>query len=622
MPITQLDTENADLNLTSSIVVLTDTPDASNDMLCQGYIVLGDGTKNLDGSGGMFELIVTIGGVTVQPTPQIVGFNTDVRAAVWTTAFPVPTNNEVILKIKSPNGADTDVDTTSYLYDIADKEVDVIKISGDSTAADNLELQYDTTGLFGDTFPSTQVQVGNLTSGSAAINTVAESFTKSGAEPETNTYASTAQQDGVLHIVEDIIATGVTDVYYQFDVGGNGVPVSATWEGYVNGQTDTYLVRAYNWDGTAWETIKTLVAVNSTTIRTETFIFTTSHVGTGANIGKVRLKFYSTDGSTVATDRLTCAYSVVFQSVGYADGAVWVDTTLSNTNTTSFVDGVADNPVSTIAAAKIIADNVGLSLFRIAPGSTITLATSYDNYEFVGYGYTVILGDQSMSGTIFDGAIISGDDDGSNVIETHFYNCAMGNNTLGLFHMENSRLSGDLIIGEAGTYILDSCYSSVAGTGTPSIDFGSGIGNTNLNLRHYSGGIEIKNIGETGTDNMSLEGHGQLVINSNCDPSNSPVIAIRGHFTITDNVSGGFVTGGGTISDAARYDTENLLEGTIEETYTLRDVQKVMFSVLAGISSGGGTPTTIMKDSSGTTDRVTATTTSVGNRTNIVIDTS
>ena len=51
---------------------------------------------------------------------------------------------------------------------------DATSISGDSTAADNLESQYDGTGLTGDTYPATQADVGNLTSGSAAINTTCE----------------------------------------------------------------------------------------------------------------------------------------------------------------------------------------------------------------------------------------------------------------------------------------------------------------------------------------------------------------------------------------------------------------------------------------------------------------
>ena len=55
---------------------------------------------------------------------------------------------------------------------------------------------------------------------------------------------------------------------------------------------------------------------------------------------------------------------------------------------------------------------------------------------------------------------------------------------------------------------------------------------------------------------MSLVGHGQLVLNSNCVGG---TIAIRGSFTITDNVSGGFVAGGGVLSDDARYDTSQIL---------------------------------------------------------------
>lgn len=119
MAIIQLDSENADLDLTSLVTILTDTPDASNHILCQGYVELGYGAKNLDGSGGMFELVVTVGDHTIQPSPQIVGFGTEVRSALWTTIFPVPYNTEVILKVKSPNGADTDIDVMAYLFDVS-----------------------------------------------------------------------------------------------------------------------------------------------------------------------------------------------------------------------------------------------------------------------------------------------------------------------------------------------------------------------------------------------------------------------------------------------------------------------------------------------------------------------
>ena len=142
--IVQLDTENADRDLTSQVTVLTHTPNASNPMLCQGMVYFGDGSKNLDGSGGAFELVVTVGGQTVQPSPQVIDFGTEARATAMTASFPVPANAEVVLKATSPNGADTDVDVTAYLYQV--DAVDVVAVSGDSTAADNLELACDGTG--------------------------------------------------------------------------------------------------------------------------------------------------------------------------------------------------------------------------------------------------------------------------------------------------------------------------------------------------------------------------------------------------------------------------------------------------------------------------------------------
>jgi len=257
---------------------------------------------------------------------------------------------------------------------------------------------------------------------------------------------------------------------------------------------------------------------------------------------------------------------------GYDGGAVWVDSTANNTNTVSGVDGIATNPVSTIAAARTIADALGLRIFKLVPDCSITLAQAFDGYTFDGYGAVVALGDQSINGSVFIGVKINGNDDASNPTRVRYIGCDIDGSTLGQFIACDCRLTGTITLAQTGTYFLDQCYSGVAGVTTPTIDFGV-LGVTNLNMRHYSGGIEIENIGNTGADQMSLEGHGQLILNANCDPSNSPVIAIRGHFTITDNVSGGFVAGGGTLSDNARFAVDQLPGtsgvGAITWTYTV-----------------------------------------------------
>lgn len=434
-------------------------------------------------------------------------------------------------------------------------QTDATQISGDATAADNLESQYDTSGLSGDTFPATQAAVGNLTAGTAAINKTAESFTKAGAEPETNTFTATVAEDGTYHIVED--DSTATDCYYEFDIGGNGVPVSVTWLGYAQSQGDSYTIWAYNWSTPAYEQIGSIDASNGTTPQTNTYSLTTSHVGTGANAGLVRFRFLSADGTAFATDRLLCSFALVNESVGYEGGAIWVKTDGGEAGVEPFVNGTADNPVLTWANALVLSAALGIKKFEIVNGSAIQLSANSDAYTIQGHAYSIDLNGQSCSGASFLDADISGICTGATSI--HFHECTLGNVTAPPSHFLDCALTGTLTMGSAGSFDLSHCRSGVAGTSTPIIDFGSGLNASSLNMRAYSGGIEIRNMGAgTGSYNMSLEGFGQLVIASTCSPTST--IAIRGHFTITDNVAGGFVAGGGVISDDARYDVDQINE--------------------------------------------------------------
>jgi len=125
MAILLLDSENAVRDLkTAAITVLTHTPHATNHVMCAAYLVLGDAGDPLDGTGGDFELTITVGGQTVEPNPQVVTFSTATRAAVWTAPFPVPAAQEVIVKVLSPNAADDTVRTTCYLFDMAPVAID------------------------------------------------------------------------------------------------------------------------------------------------------------------------------------------------------------------------------------------------------------------------------------------------------------------------------------------------------------------------------------------------------------------------------------------------------------------------------------------------------------------
>ena len=434
--------------------------------------------------------------------------------------------------------AEVDANTVS-----TEVTADIVKISGDTAAADNLEATYDGTGYTNDSAPSTQEQVGRLTSGTAAINTVAESFTKSGAEPETNTYTSTFALDGVFHIVED--AAGATDAYYQFDVGGNGVPVSVTWQGYAQSQGDSYTIWAYNYGTTSYEQIGTITAVSGTTIIDETFALTNAHVGTGANIGKVRLRFLSSDGTAFATDRILCSYAVVTKSAGYADGAIWINTNASNTNTEDYVDGTADNPVSTWAAAKTLSASLGIKKFSIVNGSTITLDANSDNFTFVGHEWTLSLGNQSMANTYVEDATVSGTCSGTGI---HFRDCTINTSSLTQADFVRCKFPGQTVtLLSADIYVMTDCGTG-GGVSPPIFDFGAALGNSQIVLSNWSGGVEVANLNAAGADKVSIIGGGKLTIASTCAGG---TIGIHGPCTIVDNVGGGFA---GTINDDGRYD--------------------------------------------------------------------
>jgi hypothetical protein len=235
-------------------------------------------------------------------------------------------------------------------------------------------------------------------------------------------------------------------------------------------------------------------------------------------------------------------------------GFIWIDTNVVNTNTDSYVDGTSDNPVSTIAAANTLASALSISRFRVAPNSSITFAVTQANQEFIGANWTLALGSQNVAGTYVEGATITGIGTGS---DYHFHHCHMGTCTLADGDIMHSSLGGTLTMSAAGDYYLDNCYSAVAGSGTPVIDFGAAVVNSNLSMRHYSGGIQIDNKDATGTDNKSLEGNGQLVVAA----SSGGAISVRGNFKVTNTGSATITYDDNTTSIAAIEADTNELQG-------------------------------------------------------------
>ena len=435
--------------------------------------------------------------------------------------------------------------SAQHALDLDSATVDVGAISGDATAADNLESQYDGTGVTGDTFPATQVQLGQLSVGSAAISTASESYVLTTGAQSSGTFADTTTLNSVYH--EHTDATGVMELYYQFDVGGVGVATTVTVDGRINGNNDDLDgVYAWNWVSSAWDRIGDFTGQTSSSDIERVFDLLTAHTGTASNAGKVRIRFFAASGLTSATlniDRIFTSYAVVSQTVGYADGAIWIDTNGSNTNTENYVDGVADNPVSTWAAALTLSGQLGITRFRVVNGSAITLTGNSDNYSIIGQEYTLAFGGQSTAALYVFGGSVSGVGTGSALLE----DCPVGDITLPPSIMRRCFIFGTITNSGVGDWFINDPRSRVAGAGSPVFDFGTAVGNTNLNIRGNSGGWQLEAMGDTGTDTASIEGWGQ-VIEGTCTAG---TVVVRGNFT-TSGITNL------TLSDDARIDVAQI----------------------------------------------------------------
>ena len=406
-------------------------------------------------------------------------------------------------------------------------------ISGDSAAADNLEAMFDGTGYEDDAAPSTQSQVGQLAVGSASISTVADSYVLTTGTLLSGTVADTETVNKVYQQHED--DAGTLDLYYEFDVGGNGVASEVEIIGRVNGGNDDLTAYAWDWSSSTWDAIGSYDGKSGSADVTNIYSLLFRHTGTGANLGKVRVRLEGTglSNADLYIDQIFISYAVVNQSVGYEGGAVHVDTNGGTAGTESYVNGTADNPVLTWADALTIASNVGLSRFIMTNGSVITLTGNTDNMSLSGRNWTLNLNGQSINETCIMGAAISGISTGNSV---HISDCRIQTCTLGTFWASDCRFEGTLTFASAGSMFLQSCFSE---TGTlPVIDLGAAVGAQVVCLTPLAGGVEVHNI--KAGDLVHVEGTGEIVLDSSCTGG---TLEYAGNFRITDNSAGTTVIG-------------------------------------------------------------------------------
>lgn len=440
----------------------------------------------------------------------------------------------------------------------------IAAIDNDKLAAENLKDTYNGTGYVNGVAPGTQDQASNLTVAGSASKTPAllspNGFVVAFGENEANNEDATRPLDGTTHDIEaqDDTGTEKIDVYYEMNVGA-GIPSEVTWHGRLDrggGGAKNIDVQVQDVDADTWRTIGNITS--SILLQTETFDIFINEVGTGDDLGTVRIRFLTGSASFTATTKLLTDQIFVSFNTGSISNldAIYFDSNESNTNT-GHGDGVPGNPVSSEAAVNTLLAARNLHKVEVAPGSTVTFATSHDNEFWEGVNWDLALGGQSIVGITVSGAGVSGVAAGTGTTQTYI-NCRMGATShIKGTHIHTSGIMGTQTVVEAGDFFFDRCHSAIAGTSTWVFEFGDAVGNTNLNLRHNSGGIQLESMGDNGTDTASIEGFGQI-IEGTCTGG---VVATRGLFT-TSGITNL------TISDDARFARAQLVDDMWDEILT------------------------------------------------------
>lgn len=453
---------------------------------------------------------------------------------------------------------------------------DMTAISGDAVAADNLEAMYDGAGYVAETAPASRAQVGAIGASSGGALSFEANADNSGGtiDPgstafvgvETNNFTDTDLEDGVYHIIADSV--NVIDVVYGFSVGGGRTASELIFKGFANVNNDDLALSVWDHVGAGWDVLGTLEGQNGSANLTITNALLSRHTGTGTEIGKVYVRFNGSGLSASAdlnTDQLLVEAVGIGQSVGYANGRIWVDTVNGIAGTEAFVNGVADNPVLTLADAKTLSTSVGVSDFHIINGSSITLAESTVNESYFGDNWILALGGQDVDGAYFQGAHVSGV--GLSATEVHYEGCDVATMSVQNGHFDFCSFDGTVTHTLAGDNNYHNCYSEVAGVGGPVFTKTAGQVVT-IQFRNWAGSMTMSGIQASDVITISGTELGNVVLNG----ADGTVKILGIYEDLTDNRTGSptLVEGAFEGSDVTDIlvDTGTTLDGKINTINT------------------------------------------------------
>jgi len=498
--------------------------------------------------------------------------NADLTTAHGTGSYVMVTTNLGITANQAVNVAQiagTTVDTAT-----AQIGVNIVTNKGASQTAGDIVAKIDAV--------NTAVVAGVASALLASANTQVTGTLISG------TYASTYLSNGTNWVVGPaavaVAESGTT--LSPFGLNANLLFTAATGQNissvtirgfFASAATRYCNVYAYNYVTSAWDMVSDSVSrmnnANANIAYTYTLLSAHQKQDTGGDgIGAVRIGFKSpsitiadrlnidqclVDVATAGASAADIANAVYIKmaSVNY-DGGVTIDT-VAGTAGTSVADGVGspNKPVSNYADALAIAQILGgTKKFYLKPGTSITLTQNHDKWTFIGDG-SIALGGQSIANAVFEGIYtISGASTGEDMI---FNNCGIGTATLGHSYFSLCKFKGTLTLIASKEYFIIDCSDASSGADSSCVFvFTTG---TIADFRKWSGGIQLNGM-VTGTY-AYIDGSGRVVIDAS---STGGTITIRGNFAAATGAST-FTTAGGTITQTARFATDNPLTITADQ---------------------------------------------------------
>jgi len=427
--------------------------------------------------------------------------------------------------------------------------------------------------------------IGNIATTGAAAYEAAASFTKTTGGTEVGTFANIDTSNTVYHQIPD--SGGTLDVYYEYTLRPDEVGVGVVFKGRMTGNGDNAAVQAYNWLTTSWVTLFTLTGVNTSVDTTQSPALVGKYTGTGANIGKVRIRVYGTGltSANLYVDQCVVAKASTSRTVGYSNGAVWVDSS-GAAGQVSYVNGVADNPCPW-ADAVVVAAALSIRRFEIAPNTTVTPAADLKRYSLSGKGgWALALNSVDYSyTTIYNCEYVTGTATAVDH-EMMFWESHIESVTLGEFDMHRCHVMGTVTLGAEKPYLIkDTAF--VAASGTPTIDFGTAADTRKVVMANVTGICQITNMRAGNV--LDVCGDLDLTLAASCTGG---TVYLNGNIRLTNSGSGQTIYQDGRMSLTginAEVDTA-LSDIKLDHLVAVADSDDVVDnSIVAKLASKGAT---------------------------------